>query len=65
MCIIRRIIAYLCLNMINSYAVEFSERRSEEVNKFLLALSVYIYTLFSFSKYLINICLKVKNSVLC
>ena len=39
MCVIRRIIAYLCLNMINFDAVDFSERRSEEV-MFLLTLSV-------------------------
>ena len=34
MCVIRRIIAYLCLNMINFDAVDFSERRSEEVISF-------------------------------
>ena len=39
MCVIRRIIAYLCLNMINFDGVDFSERRSEEV-LFLLTLSV-------------------------
>ena len=32
-------VAYLCLNMINFDAVDFSERRSEEV-MFLLTLSV-------------------------
>ena len=31
MCFIRRTIAYLCLNMINFHAVDFSECRSEEV----------------------------------
>ena len=31
MCVIRRIIAYLCLNMIHFNAVDFSELRSEEV----------------------------------
>ena len=40
MCVIRRIIAYLCLNMINFDAVDFSEHRPEEV-MFLLTLSVY------------------------
>ena len=30
MCFIRRTVAYLCLN-INFHAVDFSERRSEEV----------------------------------
>ena len=39
MCVIRRTIAYLFLNMINFDAVDFSERRSEEV-MFLLTLSV-------------------------
>ena len=34
MCVIRKIIAYLCLNMINFDAVDFSERRSEEVISF-------------------------------
>ena len=38
---IRRTIAYLCLNMINFDAVDFSEHRSEEV-MFLLMLSVCI-----------------------
>ena len=33
MCVMR-IIAYLCLNMINFDAVDFSERRSEEVISF-------------------------------
>ena len=37
--VIRRIIAYLCLNMSKFDAVDFSERRSEEV-MFLLTLSV-------------------------
>ena len=31
MCFIGRTIAYLCLDMINFYAMNFSERRSEEV----------------------------------
>ena len=31
-CFIRRTIAYLCLNIINFDAVDFSERRSEEVS---------------------------------
>ena len=41
MCFIRRTtcIAYLCLNMINFHAVDFSECHSEEV-MFLLTLSV-------------------------
>ena len=42
MCVIRRIIAYLCLNMINFDAVDFSERRSEEVISFFWR-SVYMY----------------------
>ena len=42
MCDIRRIIAYLCLNMSNFDAVDFSERRSEEVISFFWR-SVYIY----------------------
>ena len=36
MCVIMRIIAYLCLNIINFDAVDFSERR----DKFLLTLCV-------------------------
>ena len=37
----RRIVANLCLNMINFDEADFSERRSEEViDKFLLTLSV-------------------------
>ena len=39
MCFIRITIAYLCLKMIDFDAVDFSERRSEEV-MFLLTLSV-------------------------
>ena len=39
MSVIRRTIAYLCLNIINFDEVDFSERRSEEV-MFLLMLSV-------------------------
>ena len=34
-------VAYLCPNMINFHAVDFNERRSEEV-MFLLTLSVNI-----------------------
>ena len=34
MCFIRRTIAYLCLNMINFNAVDFSELCSEEVISF-------------------------------
>ena len=34
MYVIRRTIAYLCLNMVNFDAVDFSERRSEEVISF-------------------------------
>ena len=45
MCIIRRTIAYLCLNMINFDEVDFSERRSEEV-MFLLTLRVLEFFLF-------------------
>ena len=39
MYVIRRITGYLCLNIINFDAVDFSERRSEEA-MFLLTLSV-------------------------
>ena len=41
MCFMRRIVAYLCLNMINFDAADFSERRSEEVISFFWR-SVYI-----------------------
>ena len=42
MCFMRKTIAYLCLNMINFDAVDFSERRSEEVISFFDArLGVY------------------------
>ena len=34
MCFIRRTVAYLCLDIINVDAVDFSERRSEEVISF-------------------------------
>ena len=40
MCVITIIIAYLCLNMINFDAVDFSERRSEEVIRLFWTLSV-------------------------
>ena len=39
MCVMRRTIAYMYLNMIIFYVMDFSECRSEEVD-FLLALSV-------------------------
>ena len=42
-CLIRSIKAYLCPNMINFTALDFSERRSEEViYKFLLTSSVVV-----------------------
>ena len=40
MCFIRRTIPYLFLNMIKFDAVDFNERRSEEV-MFVLTFSVY------------------------
>ena len=39
MCFMRRTVAYLCSALMNFDAVDFSERRSEEV-MFLLTLSV-------------------------
>ena len=50
MCFMRRIVAYLCPNMINFDGVDFSERRSEEV-MFLLTLGVY-----KLIKYLLENC---------
>ena len=41
MCFMRRIVAYLCQNMINFDAADFNERRSEEV-MFHLTLGVYL-----------------------
>ena len=41
MCVIRRTIAYLCINIIKFDAVDFSERRSEEVISFFWR-SVYV-----------------------
>ena len=45
MCFIRRTIAYWCLNMLNFDAMDFSERRSEEVISFFWR-SVYFPLLF-------------------
>ena len=47
MCFIRRTIAYLCLNMINFDAVDFSEHCSEEVISFFWR-SVYIWVILEF-----------------
>ena len=42
MCFIRRTIAYLCLNLINFEAVDFSERSSEEVIHFFDAQCIHV-----------------------